>query len=70
MKTDRENACARITPRDIAPYTLQDYWESVCGGNEGLAYQWSDKPHRHVYDLIAYALYLETRLRSATREDA
>ncbi len=51
----------RIAPRDIAPETLQSYWESVSGGINSLQYQWSDKPHRHVYDLIAYCLFLQQK---------
>ena len=49
-----------IQPRNIVEdgESLQDYWLApACEGE--LAYTWSDKPHRLIYDLIAYCMYLE-----------
>lgn len=52
-----------IQPRIPTEYTLDDFHRATC--NEGpLAYQYEDKPHRLVYDLIAWvaALAPQTKL--------
>jgi len=58
---------ARMSPDS----TLGDYWAAPSGaGNQ--AYQWSDKPHRLLYDLIGEVLHLRADielLRSVLRAD-
>lgn len=61
----------------IVPVELENdvdaYWKSVSARPTDefftLAYQWQDKPHRHVYALIAYILYLEAKLGIGPREE-
>lgn len=43
------------TPRPL-PHDLVDYIEAM-SGNGPLAYDWEDKPHRLVFDLIAALRY-------------
>jgi len=48
---------ARMSPDS----TLGDYWAAPSGaGNQ--AYQWSDKPHRLLYDLIGEVLHLRAEI--------
>lgn len=50
------------------PYRLTDYWQSVYGIDTKLGYQWIDKPHRHVYDLLAEIVHLRATLSSSLLE--
>ncbi len=50
------------------PYRLTDYWQSVNGIDTNLGYQWIDKPHRHVYDLLAEIVHLRATLSSSILE--
>jgi hypothetical protein len=55
-----EDVYSVIKPR-VLQYTLNDHW--IAPGGEGpLAYQWSDKPHRLVYDLIASRMNADAEL--------
>jgi len=41
--------------------TLGDYWAAPCEeGNQ--AYNWSDKPHRLLYDLIGEVMHLRAEI--------
>ena len=42
---------------------LEDYWVALDGLTGHLGFTWSDKPHRLVFDLLGYALYLENELK-------
>lgn len=44
------------------PHPLFDYWTSLDGKTGELGYQWSDKPHRHVFDLLNEVVHLRTEL--------
>lgn len=46
-----------IRPRPLSA-SLTDYHQAPSGVGS-LADEWSDKPHRLLYDLIAHILYLE-----------
>ncbi len=54
-----------ITPR---PYDgdLNDFYAAMSGEGD-LAYQWQDKPHRLVYDLLAHVLALEEKLNAVPK---
>lgn len=45
-----------IKPRDLT-YKIEEYWAAISDTNNpspySLGYQWSDKPHRLVYDLCS-----------------
>lgn len=48
--------------RDINEHSnLFEYWIAPSGEGEQ-ADNWEDKPHRLLYDLIAYAVFLENKL--------
>lgn len=49
--------------------TLSDYYAAV-GGDGQEAANWADKPHRLLYDLIAYALHLEDAASTADQRVA
>lgn len=55
-----------ITPKPLS-YSLEEYRSAPSDSNNpdmfSLGYQWGDKPHRLLYDLIAYCLYLEDQLK-------
>lgn len=49
-------------------YSLEDYWMAMSG--EGpLAYQWADKPHRLVFDLIDALIFSAERERKAQDDE-
>lgn len=52
-----------IRPRQLS-HDLDAYWKAVADRDNpdmtSLGYQWADKPHRLLHDLIAYALHLES----------
>jgi plasmid stabilization system protein ParE len=61
-----------IKPRQLK-HDIDAYWKSLAGSGSKkdmftLAYQWKDKPHRHVYDLIAHILYLEKEVKKEKAE--
>lgn len=54
--------------RDL-PNPLGEYYDALhCDSVKpfDLAYQWKDKPHRLVFDLIAYARFLRKQIKDAT----
>jgi hypothetical protein len=57
-----------IKPR-VLHYTLNDY-RIALGGEGPLAYQWDDKPHRLVYDLIASRMNADAELAAVREENA
>lgn len=61
-----QNENPGIQPRPLEPgIVLKHYWLAPSG--EGpLAETWGDKPHRLLYELIAYAMYLELRMLHST----
>lgn len=50
----------------LGEYTTKDYIESMSAPDTDqmftLAYQWQDKPHRHVYDLCKHIDKLNSRI--------
>ncbi|MBC8741682.1 hypothetical protein F6X40_34540 [Paraburkholderia sp. UCT31] len=49
---------------------LDDYWRGPCEDDSPLSYEWKDKPHRLVYDLIAAVLYYSQCNRAANNATA
>lgn len=50
----------RPLPRPL-PHKLEAYYDAMSGEGD-VAYDWKDKPHRLIYDLIAYCRFLEEEL--------
>jgi hypothetical protein len=67
-----ENVRDVIQPRELEN-DVDSYWKSMSARDTddmfSLAYQWQDKPHRHVYNLIAYILWLEAKLGIGLMEE-
>ena len=49
---------ARMNP----DFTLYDYWTAPCN-DTFLRYQWEDKPHRLLYDLVGEIRHLQEEIR-------
>lgn len=45
-----------------APYPLWQYWIGVDGKTGDLGYEWSDKPHRLVFDLLHHSVHQKTTI--------
>lgn len=62
-KSLEQNVRDVITPRPLS-YDVDTYWKAPADranpDMSSLGYQWADKPHRLLYDLIAHILYLST----------
>lgn len=54
----------------LATYPLWDYWVGVDGKTGDLGYEWSDKPHRLVFDLLHHAVALEKALAARSAPEA
>lgn len=63
MENNMKNFVNAFEGHDISERgtTLYDYWMAPSGEGE-LAYEWEDKPHRLLYDLISYAVFLEKKI--------
>lgn len=60
-----------IIENGAGEYTAHDYWISV-GQSENesdLAYQWADKKHRHVFDLLNEIVYLRRKLTKLEKQE-
>jgi len=47
-------------------HNLWDYWVALDGKTGDLGYEWSDKPHRLVFDLLHHAVAQENQIRELT----
>jgi hypothetical protein len=61
MLTIKDEMYEVVKPRNLREYyNLEDYWVAPAGAGD-LAYTWTDKPHRLIYDLIAHIIWLENQ---------